>query len=205
MEVTVQGLGKRFNYEWIFRNLNYHFLEASNSAIIGSNGSGKSTLAKILAGYTPCSEGVITYRLNNKEVLPEKIFEHVSYSAPYLELIEEFTLKELFNFHFKFKKPLLKFEEFSDKLKLTKAADKEIRFFSSGMKQRIKLGFAFFSDCKLMILDEPTANLDSQGIEWYKSEILAIIGTRTTIICSNQEMEYEFCTNFINVEKLKAI
>jgi ABC-type multidrug transport system ATPase subunit len=203
MNIKVEGLGKRYNYEWIFRNLNYQFQKGSEYAIVGANGSGKSTLAKVVSGFTPSTEGKITYESEGKNIEVEEVYKRISFAAPYLELIEEFTLKELYQFHYRFKMPTLSFDGFVERLKLQKATEKQVKFFSSGMKQRIKLGFAFYSESELLILDEPTSNLDHQGFNWYLNEIIGLIGSKIILICSNQENEYEFCKHYLKVESLK--
>lgn len=203
MNIKVEGLGKRYNYDWIFRNLNYQFQKGAEYAIVGANGSGKSTLAKVISGFTPFTEGKITYESEGNIIEAEDVYKHTSFASPYLELIEEFTLKELYNFHYKFKVPIIPFEGFVDRLRLQKATEKQVKFFSSGMKQRIKLGFAFYSQSKLLILDEPTSNLDHQGFNWYLHEMTALIGSRIILVCSNEEKEYEFCKHYLKVETLK--
>jgi len=80
---------------------------------------------------------------------------------------------------------------------------KAIKNFSSGMKQRVKLALAFCSDTQILLLDEPTSNLDQQGVEWYLSLIEQCSSNRLVIVCSNQEQEYGFCDERINVEDYK--
>jgi ABC-type multidrug transport system ATPase subunit len=71
------------------------------------------------------------------------------------------------------------------------------------MKQRAKLGQAFFSNVPVLLLDEPTANLDTQGIELYHRLILAYAKDRLVIICSNDEHEISFCNHRIDVTQFK--
>ena len=103
MKINLNNLGKRYNREWIFRNLNFQFDINKHYAITGPNGSGKSTLLQIIAGSTIYNEGEIVYRESNKNIDPEKIFKKISFAAPYLELVEEMTLTEFFTFHEKMK------------------------------------------------------------------------------------------------------
>jgi ABC-type multidrug transport system ATPase subunit len=203
MIIKVDGLGKRYNYDWIFKNLNYEFKTGNEYAVIGPNGSGKSTIAKVISAFTPPTEGKVIYQVEDKVIQAEEVYKHISFAAPYLELIEEFTLKELYDFHFKFKRTLLSFESFVERLKLQHSINKQIKFFSSGMKQRVKLGFAFYSQSELLILDEPTSNLDHQGFSWYLKEVRELIGSRIIVICSNQENEYDFCKHYLKVDSLK--
>lgn len=204
MEIIAENIGKKFNKEWIFRNLSFTLHNSQSLAITGPNGSGKSTLLQILSGYIPASEGKIQYQ-KGKMILPsDDQFKHLSYSAPYLELIEEMTLTELVNFHKAFKALTenISTAQFISKIRMENAAQKEIRFFSSGMKQRVKLGLCLYSDTPILILDEPTANLDSNGIDWYQDEIKKQLGKRIVIIGSNQRYEYDFCETEINIKSI---
>jgi len=207
LSITLQNLGRRYNREWIFRRLDYTFSLGKKYAVLGPNGSGKSTLLKVLSGSLAPSEGKIAYE--NKDIqpiLPEDVFQQLTIAAPYMELIEEFTLRELIAFHFKFKSYLPGFDlnEVVRTLQLEKAVDKEIRFFSSGMKQRVKLALACCSSSSIVLLDEPTSNLDVAGEDWY----LSLIGhtmqaNRVLIIGSNQQKEYGFCDEQINIMSYK--
>src|SRR5688572_19199221 len=160
--ITVSGLGKRFNREWIFRNLDYKFQPANVYAITGPNGSGKSTLLQVLWGQLPQSKGELKYSDDHKEIRVDEIYNHLTVATPYLDLIEEFTLSEHLRFHFKLRpsRNQMGEEEILDRLKLRHAKNKPIANFSSGMKQRLKLGLAFFTQAELVFLDEPTTNLD---------------------------------------------
>ena len=106
MQIVVQNLGKSYNYDWIFRNLNYTFKEGGSYAVTGPNGSGKSTLLQVLAGIIPESEGKHVYSSDKDDYEPDDYFRFISFASPYLELFEELTLKEHLKFHFKLKKPL---------------------------------------------------------------------------------------------------
>lgn len=134
------------------------------------------------------------------------VFRHVSYAAPYMELIEEFRLEEMLKFHFSFK-PLLQgysSGRIIDMLGFRKDAGKPIRQFSSGMKQKVKLIMAFLSDTPLLLLDEPTTNLDKAGSDWYLNMISEFTAGRTTIICSNlQQTETGFCREILFIEDYK--
>jgi ABC-type multidrug transport system ATPase subunit len=205
MQISTQNLGKKFSNEWIFRNLNETFQSGESYTFVGSNGSGKSTLLQVLSGYMPHSEGVINYIINDKTIEIDNFYKHLIIAAPYLELIEDFTLTELLAFHIKFKpfKKNLTITEFIDFIELPKAKNKEIKFFSSGMKQRVKLGLAFQSDCEILMLDEPTSNLDAQATDWYLRNVQEYSKNRMLFICSNQASEYEFCRNILNIQNYK--
>ncbi len=200
MTITAQQLGKRYRLEWIFKGIDYQFKSGERYAILGPNGSGKSTLLKVLSGHLSPSKGSIVFQGTNT-VLPEDVYRHISYAAPYIELIEEFTLEESLQFHAKLKPLLPEFtpEKLFDMLALSRAKNKEIRFFSSGMKQRVKLALALASDVSVLLLDEPATNLDVQGVEWYKQLIHEYAQDRMVIIASNDPHDAEFCPNHLQI------
>lgn len=205
MTINLYKIGRRFNQEWIFRNFDYEFSSGSKYAILGPNGSGKSTLLSVILGSLSPSEGKISYA-GSKILSADQIYRHVSFAAPYLDLIEEFTLQETIAFHFKFKPFYGGHTEESvlDLLGLAKSQDKALKYFSSGMKQRTKLALACCTSTPILILDEPTSNLDSQGISWYHELIREFSADRTLIVGSNQEIEYSFCDHLINITDYKA-
>jgi ABC-type multidrug transport system ATPase subunit len=162
MRVTAEKLGKRFNREWI------------------------------LWGQLPPSSGSVKYELGSNEISGSEIFHHLSIATPYMELIDEFTLIEMVKFHFKFKKVRGDFsaEELIKRMELTHARHKNISNFSSGMRQRLKLALAFYSDSSLVFLDEPSTNLDKKALQWYTENLLILPKNSLIFIASNQEHEY---------------
>ena len=207
VQIKLDDVGKRFRYEWIFRNLSTTFEGGKTYALLGSNGSGKSTLMKILSGHLSPSAGKITFTIDEKKQDEDNIYKHISYAAPYVELIEELTLTEMIQFHIKFK-PLSKtltVNGLIEILNFDKSRHKEIRFFSSGMKQRLKLALAICSDSPILLLDEPTTNLDAQGVAWYRQLMSRFTegGNRLTIVASNTEHDYDFCDKMLNIEDFK--
>lgn len=207
MIITLQNLGRRYNREWIFKQLDYTFSSGNSYAILGPNGSGKSTLLKVISGSLTPSLGTIEYLGKDGDPCAvEAVFQQISIAAPYVELIEEFTLLECINFHFQFKTYLPGFDSDSvlALMNLEKAKNKELRFFSSGMKQRVKLALACCSSAALVILDEPTSNLDQEGEAWYLDLVAQTIGPdRILLVGSNQTKEYAFCDHFLNIQSFK--
>lgn len=205
LQITLDKISKRFIREWIIRDCNCYFESGKSYAVTGPNGSGKSSLAQIISGYSTPTSGSITYNMNGSDLPVENVYQHLTYAAPYVEVIEEFTLNEFLNFHFKLKKPVggISITEIITLIELGKATNKEIRNFSSGMKQRLKIGLALATQAELIILDEPTTNLDENGVEWYLEMIKKFSGTKLLIVCSNQKREYEFCEEQLNLMSWK--
>ncbi|HEY8780974.1 MAG TPA: ABC transporter ATP-binding protein [Mucilaginibacter sp.] len=206
MKISLENIGRRFNREWIFRGIDYTFATGKIYAVLGPNGSGKSTLLQVLNGSLSPSAGKINYFYEDKPVEIDAVYKHLSLAAPYLELIEEFTLDEMLDFHFKFKlyKAGICKNEVIDLLAMPESKNKLIKYFSSGMKQRLKLALAFCADTPMLMLDEPTSNLDTQGVDWYLSLVQKFAQNRLTIICSNQEHEYSFCDERLNIVDFKG-
>ncbi|SFO51654.1 ABC-type multidrug transport system, ATPase component [Algoriphagus ornithinivorans] len=204
LKIQLEEASKRFQYEWIFKNLDLSLQSGDSLAITGSNGSGKSTLLKCIAGSIPLSSGKISF-LKEKPIPDSDWFRFLTIAAPYLELPEEFSLREVLQFHFKFKKPKnnLSLEKMLQILYLEQHMNKPISQFSSGMKQRLKLGLALFSDVDLVLLDEPTSNLDKKGINWYLEMVEKFAQNQILIVCSNESREYEFCQQKLVLEDYK--
>lgn len=205
MNIEFSKVGKRFNRDWIFRNFNFEFLSGKKYAITGPNGSGKSTLLQIASGALSYNAGSVKYLNDGKEIPSEKIFKKVAFAAPYIELIEEMTLHEFFSFHEKMKGWLPGFDTNTiiSILGLQASAHKQLRYFSSGMKQRAKLAQAVFSNVPIILLDEPLSNLDEEGIQLYNSLIRNHCQKRLLVISSNDQKEYSFCDEVIDIKKYK--
>ena len=202
-------------------------------AITGPNGSGKSTLLQTIAGAINASEGSVAVyseqlavnsdpstvnrqppvadgngsSVNGKRLTVdnEEFYQHLSIAAPYLELVEEMTATEALTFHSAFK-PLLSgisIKEILEIVGLKAAADKQIRFYSSGMKQRMKLAQAIFSDVPILLLDEPCTNLDAVGYTLYHQLIKDYCAEKLVIVCSNDIQEFDFCTEKLDIMDYK--
>ena len=205
MQITLNNLGKRFNREWIFRHFTCQFHSGKTYAITGSNGAGKSTLLQVIAGSLTHNEGNIEFNNEQQPTNNEQLYSHISIAAPYLELIEEMTAKEMLHFHAQFK-PLINsvsIDEILQTVGLQNAANKQIRYYSSGMKQRLKLAQAFFSNTPILLLDEPTTNLDADGIALYHQLIKNYTANKLVIVSSNDKQEYEFCEEVVSIGEYK--
>lgn len=204
MQIDLINCGRRYNQDWIFRNFNFSFKSGERYAILGPNGSGKSTLLNVLLNGISPSEGTIQYN-HPDPIAEDQIYKYISFTAPYIELIEEFTLAETLTFHFQFKSchPAIDAAGIIDELKLSRSLDKPLKYFSSGMKQRTKLILAFCSDTPILLLDEPTSNLDTQGIDWYQSLAERFVGDRLFVVASNEQREIEMCPEIVNILDIK--
>lgn len=208
--ISLMDAGKRFNRDWIFRHVTHSFETGKSYAITGPNGSGKSTLLQSIAGSIQLSEGGVAFQMpatkhrglkESEPVAPDDFYKYLSIAAPYVELIEEMTASEFLHFHHQFK-PLntaVSIDEILSIIGLEKSANKQIRYFSSGMKQRIKLAQAIFSDTPVLLLDEPCTNLDTSGYHLYHQLISVYCTQKLIIVSSNDEKEMDFCTERLDI------
>jgi ABC-type multidrug transport system ATPase subunit len=201
MKLQVQNLGKRFNRDWIFKDLSFEIEGGKKVAIVGHNGAGKSTLLKILGSYSTPTRGNISYEINSQQIKQDAIQLKMSFAAPYFNLIEEYTLTEQIQFHSQFKAPIRDIQALLDESGLSSARNKFIKDFSSGMKQRAKLILAFGFQADLILLDEPTSNLDESGIIWFETLAKSTTEQQTLIIASNLQQEIDLCDSKIFVKK----
>jgi ABC-type multidrug transport system ATPase subunit len=204
--ISLTGIGKKFSSRWVFRNVGLELQPGDRIAINGSNGSGKSTLLKIISGYMTPSEGSVIWSTGNSAIPTDKIAKHISYAAPYLDLIEPFTLEENVRFFCRMKQLLNNAgsDEVISISGLEHAAATPVRNLSSGMKQRLKLTLAFMADSGLLLLDEPLSNLDERGYTWYSEISDRFLGNRIAVVCSNHvSQETTFCNRKFDLESFR--
>ena len=204
MKISLDNIGKKFNRRWIFREIKFDFGPRGKYALLGSNGSGKSTLLQILAAHQSPTKGKIQFSLEGEKIAAENVFKHLSLAAPSMELPEELTYREILDFHSKFKQPIIPIKEIIALTYLDKDAEKQVRFFSSGMRQRAMLALAIMFESGMVLLDEPTSHLDKNGVQWYKDILKQYLGERLLIIASNDPEEYDMCDTFLKIEDWKG-
>lgn len=201
MDLSIQKLSKAFNQRSVFHELTFNVPSGAKMAISGPNGSGKSTLLKILSGAMLPTSGRIEYTWHTSIVPEDIVYRYVHFVAPYNSVIEELSLLELFEMHQRL--GLLKsfnhYKDWLSRLNYPFDTDRQIKTYSSGMKQRIKLGLALLDDRPLILLDEPGSNLDTQGKTWFYSLVKELKPEQTLIIASNEDAEIKLCTSVIQV------
>ena len=203
-QIDCHNLSKSFGLTPIFKNFTYKFDEGSYG-IAGANGSGKSTLIKILSGFLTPTNGNISFIHGDKAVEIEDLYRHVSIAAPYIELYPDLTVLESIDYQSKFKSwyPSLNNKSILDLSELSLAKDRPVKFLSSGMRQRLKLTLCLLSDTNVMILDEPTTNLDINAQNWF-AELFKIYGkNRLSLIASNEIFDLDLCQKRLLMQDFK--
>jgi ABC-type multidrug transport system ATPase subunit len=203
MQIQLQQVAKRYNQQWIVKDVNLEFTTTDKIALLGINGSGKSTLLQIIAGNVMPTFGKVIYNANGVVIEADQIYKHIGYCAPAMELIEEFTLLEFLDFHSMYKPSMLSIKDTIAYIGLLDATNKKIENFSSGMKQRVKLAQSIMTAMPLLLLDEPCCNLDEHGIALYQKMITEFAADKLVIVSSNDAHEYQFCTTRINTNQFK--
>jgi len=204
MEIRIEKLAKRFVSHWVFRELSTIIPSHAHVAITGPNGAGKSTLLKIISGALYPSEGTLTYLKDGTQIGPDYLFKHITFAAPYAEMIEEMTLVEAMRFHRRFRAfypEVAEYQSFVKQLNFDFRRDQQIQQMSSGMKQRLRLAFAIYTQSSLLLLDEPTSNLDEAGIWWFHDALKLYGSGRTVILASNIEQDLITCTSRLTLGK----
>jgi heme exporter protein A len=204
--VELNNLIKYFGRRLIFDGINFSFTSRNIYGISGPNGSGKSTLVKIIADLISPTRGKVDHKFGKKIIEPEDLHNYLGFVSPYLFLYDEFTAEE--NLIYSSSIRGIKFnQERSDfllsELKLFDRRKDLVRGYSSGMKQRLKFIFALLHEPQLIILDEPTSNLDNSGKEIVYKIIMEESKKNLIVIASNEESDLRLCTEIIELEKFK--
>jgi ABC-type multidrug transport system ATPase subunit len=204
MKIELERVTKRYGKQTILSGFTASFISGQSYAITGANGSGKSTLLKIIAGMVTATSGTVIYTQGTLAITADEIYQHTSIAAPYLELPEELTMRELVAYHCQMRSLYL----ITPQDLMTSAQidpDKEIRDYSSGMKQRLKLLLAYHTQSDILLLDEPTSNLDTQWKQWYLQLVTHDPQQRVRIICSNEPAEYSFVSECMTLDSVAVL
>jgi ABC-type multidrug transport system ATPase subunit len=200
MEILVENLYKKFRQEFVIKSFSYNFQLGQSYAITGPNGSGKSTLLQLIAQYTLPNSGTVKM----SDIDSDLVYSQITYAAPYVELIEEYTLQEHLEILVKntYLSRSITIDIFEDFIDLKPDRFKLIKNYSSGMRQKIKLGFALLSDRSVLLLDEPTTNFDEKAKQWFFDK-LENQRRKLIVLASNEAREIEFCTHKISILDFK--
>ncbi len=205
MTITLSDVYKRFTYQWIIKKANYQFSNHRIYGIAGPNGSGKSTLLHMISGYLSPSKGKLSWQQGDVQIDRHDQYKSVAICAPYIKMVEDFTIPELLRLYTK-SKPLtdLTTEEFMRKAYIEQHSAKPIKYFSSGMKQRVQLLLALATDGPVLLLDEPTSYLDQAAKAWFYNELQAYSKDKLVIIASNDLDDLDQCDEVVQLDLLQG-
>lgn len=167
LSLELENISKRFGERQVFENINLKLESPVSLAVIGPNGCGKTTLLKIICGLIRPSRGRVTIKQNGQEVKKEGQQAFFSIVAADIELYEELTALENLGFISRLRDSKPSEIELNQKLVQVGLKGREnepVGSFSSGMKQRLKYAVALSSSPKILVLDEPSSNLDEEGV-----------------------------------------
>jgi ABC-type multidrug transport system ATPase subunit len=190
-ELKAQGLGKKFYRHWVFRDIDLHLRTGDRLLITGANGAGKSTLVRVLAGQLTPTTGKLELIQNGKAIDPEVAHRVLAWTGPYMDLYPDLTLREAVAMHFNFRDSLIPQPAIIQELRLQEHIDKQLRHFSSGMLQRVKVGLAIFTQAPLLFLDEATATMDESNARYIYDLTHAHLAGRILVYASNNAVEFE--------------
>ncbi|MFH0992305.1 MAG: ABC transporter ATP-binding protein [bacterium] len=201
--LSVRRLTKIFNRRTIFKDVSFELSRGNSLAITGRNGSGKSTLLKILSGVLSSTFGEVCWTLEGKQYSQEEVKHDFGLVSPYLQLYDEFTALENLHLLSEIRGMRNQSDEriklLLEQLLLWERRDDFIRTYSSGMKQRLKYAFALLHEPTILFLDEPTANLDTDGIQAVRTFAKHQRESGILIVATNDEQESQWCENHIHL------
>lgn len=201
LAIQLEKVAKRYDREWVIRDFSHELISGKCYGISGRNGAGKSTLLRLISGHLSPTRGRVSFSQSGKVLKSSDVYPLISYVGPYIDLIEELTLVEAIDFHFKFKtlRPGLTKEGLPQEQGLERWKQRPIKTYSSGMKQRVLLGLALFSDTPLLLLDEPTTTLDRSAQQWFQEKLAQHKTGRLVIIATNVEDDLAQCEEVIRI------
>ena len=204
LTVTVDSLSKVFNRRSIFDGVSFTVRVNESFAITGKNGSGKSTLAKLLCGLLSPTSGTVRLGVGGKEVGRDEMFQHVGLVAPYINLYEEFSGAENLRMIGMIRNlpvgMIRQGEELLREFGIFERKDDEVRTYSSGMKQRLKYAAALIHRPEVLILDEPTSNLDLEGVGAVRRRMKEQVREGILIIATNERSDLEFVSASLDLD-----
>jgi len=205
MTITLSDVYKRFTYQWIIKKANYQFQPNRIYGVAGPNGSGKSTLLHMISGYLSPSRGLLSWKQGSRAIDRHDQYKSMAISAPYIRMVEDFTIPELLRLYTK-SKPLtdLTTDRFMQKAYIETHSNKAIKYFSSGMKQRVQLLLALATDGAVLLLDEPTSYLDQDAKAWFYDELRAYKKNKLVIIASNDPEDLNQCEEIVMLDDIQS-
>lgn len=195
MNLKAQSIEKYFGEKLIFKGINFSIHRGQSLAITGPNGSGKTTLIRILCGLIRPSGGRVIYEIGGEVVNGHHIYRYIGLVGPYLELYEELTAFENLSFFAKMrnlKESHVIIMDLIERIGLSGREKDPVKNYSSGMRQRLKYAFALLHQPQVLILDEPTSNLDAEGSSMVYDIMKEQKKKKILILATNDESDLKY-------------
>lgn len=205
--LTVDGVGHRFGALVLFRQLSFALDGGERLAITGANGSGKSTLLRILAGVLTPTAGTVTLAVDGRVVPRAERPLRTGLVAPYFNVYDGLTARENLGFVAAVRRldaAATRIDDALDAVGLAGRADDRVGTYSSGMKQRVKYAATLLTAPPLLLLDEPSANLDAAGLDMVDA-VMARQRARDAllVVATNVPAEADRCDRALCVEDFR--
>ncbi len=205
--VELENVEHRFGLRRVFSGVSLTVRTGEVGLVMGANGAGKSTLLKIIAGLLPPASGTVRVQMDERDLDARTRRQIIGYVAPDLTLYRELTGVENLEFFARLRGAPLKHQQLRDVLELVGLRGRGrdlVGAYSSGMRQRLKYAFALIGNPPILLLDEPTANLDVDGMAMVE-QVIAAQQTRPggglTIVATNEPREEQWGTVQVRLGK----
>lgn len=186
----------------MFEEINAEIKAGSVLAITGRNGSGKSTLLRLIAGLARATSGEVVVETKGEALSGAARRAAIGLVSPDLCLYDELTALENLAFFAKsrgLRQSDKELRKLIGRVELTSRENEPLAAYSSGMKQRMKYAFALLHKPPILLLDEPTANLDERGIELVDGIIREHKKEGVLVLATNDKKEAEYGDQVINL------
>ena len=201
-KIKAQGLTQHFNQRKVFENVSFEIGSGESMAIVGPNGSGKTTLIRIISQLLRPRAGEVIFMENKSTKKSHELYSALGLVGPYLQLYNHLTAQENYSFFCKIRGiqfDIRSFKKLMEKLGLAGRETDELRDYSSGMLQRMKYVCALLHQPEILLLDEPTSNMDKEGSQIVYGIMEEQKKDKILILATNKNEEAEFGDGQVNL------
>jgi len=201
INIGADSVTKRFGAHLLFRDLTFNVSPGETFYITGANGAGKSTLLQIIAGIQKPYSGRVVWNKNNVTITLENYLKYTGFTGPQVNPYDMLTAVENIEFVSGSGADAGKISSLLQLFGIHKERNRPVKYYSSGMKQRLKIICAIVNDPPVILLDEPGSSLDTKGKDILYSTIEKINPGKTIIIATNEQDEINLCKKGIVLDE----
>jgi heme exporter protein A len=190
--LTVSNVCKQYDQRLVLSGVSFSASAGESVVIAGANGSGKSTLLRIVCGLTTLSSGEVTWQTQEGALSPTQMLRRLGYVSPELGLYDRLSAFEHLETFARLRCLQLGPDVLSETLRrfgLGESMHRAVGEFSSGMKQRVKLALATIHSPDVLVLDEPSSNLDEDGRQLVRELIHEVARHGLVLLATNEVQE----------------